>query len=175
MGLPYRAKTIALFFLEMGDRDNIEISPMKMQRLIYFAHGWCLAITDSPLIEESIEAWRYGSVVSNIYYWLRSFGSQPINLKKLEVEPHDLARLENLKHHEQIVHLLHKVWEVYKDYDAITLSEMAYLPASPWDLTRKEVADEKFNVTIDDNQIKHYFIAQSGKSQIGAINQQVAL
>ncbi len=169
MGLPYRAKTIALFFLELGSRDDIEISPMKMQRLIYFAHGWCLAITNSPLIEESIEAWRYGSVIGTIYYWLRSFGSQPIKLKELEIEPQDLMRLEKLKRDEQIMHLLHKVWEVYKDYDAITLSEMAYLPSSPWDETRKEVAAEKFNVTIDDNQIKRYFISQSGKHQVGII------
>lgn len=164
MGLPYRAKTIVLFFLEMGNRDNIEISPMKMQRLIYFAHGWCLAITNSPLIEESIEAWRYGSVISNIYYWLRPFGSQPINRKELDIEPHDLVRLEHLQKDEQIVHLLSKVWDVYKDYDAITLSEMAYLPSSPWATTRQEVADEKFNVTIDDAQIKHYFIAQTHRT-----------
>ncbi len=169
MGLPYRAKTIALFFLELGNKDDIEISPMKMQRLIYFAHGWCLAIRDSPLIQESIEAWPYGSVISNVYYWLRKFGPDPIEHKELEIDAQDQVRLEKLKADGEVVHLLGKVWDVYKKYDAIELSEMTYLPASPWDMTRKEVSDQKFNVTIDDNQIKQFFITQSGKRQMGAV------
>jgi len=170
MGLPYRAKTIALFFLELGDKEGIDISPMKMQKLIYFAHGWCLAINGSPLIEESIEAWRYGPVISNIYYWLRQFGSQPIQLVDLDVEPQDFARLKLLRQDGETVQLLHKVWDVYKGYDAIELSTMTHLPESPWEEARDKVPPEKFNVTIDDKQIRQYFIEQFSKAQMSAVS-----
>ena len=60
MSLPYKAITIAYYFLEQGERENIPISPMKLQKLIYFAHGWCLAIRREALIMESVEAWKYG-------------------------------------------------------------------------------------------------------------------
>ncbi len=169
MGLPYRAKTIALFFLELGEKEKLDISPMKIQKLIYFAHGWCLAITGSLLIEESIEAWRYGPVISNIYYWLRKFGSQPVRFDELDIEPQDFSRLKTLRQKGETVQLLQKVWDVYKGYDAIELSTMTHLPESPWAETRDKVPEEKFNVTIDDQQIRQYFIEQFAKTQVSAV------
>jgi uncharacterized phage-associated protein len=164
MRVPYRAKTIALFFLELGEKDRIPISPMKLQKLIYFAHGWCLAITGQPLIEESIEAWRYGPVISNIYYWFRKFGANPIQLDEIDTDVEDWQRLAKMKRDQETVELLTRVWDVYKGYDALELSEMTHLPTSPWELAREKISDLKFNVTIDDEQIKKYFIQHSAKT-----------
>ena len=155
MGRPYRAKTIAYYFLELGERDNVSISPMKLQKLIYFAHGWCLAITGEPLIEESVDAWMYGPVVADVYYEFKEFGAETIQGKKPDKIIQE--RLEALKKDKQTVQLIDKVWEIYGHYDAFKLSQMTHLPNTPW-LKARSKTPEKLNVTIDDDSIREYFI-----------------
>lgn len=161
MGLPYRAKTIALFFLELGELEGIPITHMKLQKLIYVAHGWCLAIHGKPLIEESIEAWRYGPVIGNVYQWLKHCGSAPIQLKDLYVSDNNQLRLADLKQDKSTVALLERVWDVHKNFDDIKLSGMTHLPTSPWAQVRGKTPENKFNITIDDSLIRDYFVAHA--------------
>ncbi|MEL6469740.1 MAG: type II toxin-antitoxin system antitoxin SocA domain-containing protein [Cyanobacteria bacterium J06623_4] len=154
MGLPYRAKAVANFFLMMGRNEGVPITPLKLQKLIYFAHGWCLAIAKKPLIQESIEAWRYGPVIANLYYEFREFGSHPITRPakytrdaETQIEADDFT-----------VSLLKKVWDEYKAYGPLELSAMTHLPNTPWKVARHKIAPEKFNVTISDELIKEDFL-----------------
>jgi len=47
---------------------------------------------------------------------------------------------------------------------------MTHLPESPWEEARDKVPPEKFNVTIDDKQIRQYFIEQFSKAQMSAVS-----
>ena len=71
---PYRSLAVANWFIE----NLSKITPLKLQKLIYFAHGWHLAIRDQPLIDELVEAWEYGPVIPNVYHEFKVFGNQPI-------------------------------------------------------------------------------------------------
>ena len=51
----YSSKAIANFFLDRGMDDDIEISPMKIIKLVYIAHGYHLAVTDVALIEDYVQ------------------------------------------------------------------------------------------------------------------------
>ena len=65
--MPFSAAAVANEFLHLAHRDDRPITPLKMQKLVYFAHGWHLAITGAPLISEPIQAWQYGPVISSLY------------------------------------------------------------------------------------------------------------
>lgn len=52
----------AAFIARLGPVDA-----MKLQKLLYYAQGWHLAITGQPLFTDSIEAWRDGPVVPAAY------------------------------------------------------------------------------------------------------------
>ncbi|MGM1061601.1 type II toxin-antitoxin system antitoxin SocA domain-containing protein [Saccharothrix sp. Mg75] len=43
-------------------------SPMKLQKLLYYAQAWHLAEHDEPLFDARIEAWRRGPVVPEVYH-----------------------------------------------------------------------------------------------------------
>lgn len=154
MSVPYKATTIANYFLKMGMREDIPISPMKLQKLIYFAHGWCLAICNEALIVESVEAWKYGPVIDSVYYKFQMFGSNPIRSANFRKD----SSLDLLESDTFTVSLLKKIWDVYKNYNAFELSEMTHLPKTPWKEARRGELDKKFNVTIDDDLIREYFI-----------------
>ncbi|MGO9794311.1 MAG: Panacea domain-containing protein [Solirubrobacteraceae bacterium] len=40
---------------------------MKLQKLVYYAQAWHLALHDKPLFREAIEAWANGPVVRELY------------------------------------------------------------------------------------------------------------
>ena len=60
-------------FLEMAFEEKIDVSPMKLQKLLYFANKRYLKDTGSPLFAESFQSWKYGPVLSSIYYEFRSY------------------------------------------------------------------------------------------------------
>lgn len=42
------------------------ITAMKLQKLVYYAQAWSLALEQDPLFEEPIEAWANGPIVRNL-------------------------------------------------------------------------------------------------------------
>src|SRR5215510_7158653 len=73
-GRPYDSKAAANWFLDLGQ----PLTPMKLQKLVYFAHGWSLALTGVPLIKDAVEAWRYGPVIPALYHEFKHNGARPI-------------------------------------------------------------------------------------------------
>jgi len=153
-------KAVANYFLDLGDQDGVPLSPMKLQKLLYYAHGWYLALMDKPLLDESVEAWPWGPVIPSIYHEFKRFGSDPIYDERcLNVVPGPGTKLTwtrpaLLADVERSV--LDKVWSVYKGFTAIQLSNMSHQPGSPWQTTW-DLNDGKRSVDISDDVIKSYF------------------
>jgi len=42
------------------------VSSMKLQKLVYYAQAWALALQDGPLFEDTIEAWPSGPVIRKL-------------------------------------------------------------------------------------------------------------
>ena len=56
----FSPKAIANFFLSLAKQSGEAITPMKLQKLVYYAHGWFAGHTGTPLINETVEAWHTG-------------------------------------------------------------------------------------------------------------------
>ncbi|WP_126245392.1 Panacea domain-containing protein [Chitinophaga rhizosphaerae] len=64
----YTANQIASWFLAYTDTHAGDtISPMKLQKLIYYAQAFHLVQFDKPLFNDKIEAWMHGPTVPSIY------------------------------------------------------------------------------------------------------------
>lgn len=57
---------------------DISISNLKLQKLLYFAQGFSLALVNKPLFEEEIEPWDFGPVVPEVYREYKMFGANDI-------------------------------------------------------------------------------------------------
>jgi uncharacterized phage-associated protein len=68
------AKYILHFFQEAGD----PISNLKLQKLLYYAQGWHLAVHKTPLFGERLEAWVHGPVQPGVYGHYKHFRWNPI-------------------------------------------------------------------------------------------------
>jgi uncharacterized phage-associated protein len=66
-------------FLLTESRERGEIlTNLKLQKLLYYAQAWYLALNDLPLFQEEMEAWVHGPVLPTQYYRFRSFQWKPI-------------------------------------------------------------------------------------------------
>ena len=159
-GPPYKAKAIANFFLAKGEAEGMPLSNMKLQKLVYFAHGWHLALIGAPLIDERIQAWEFGPVVRTLYDEFKSYGSAPITgrAQSLETTGAHLRFFEPdvPSTDTQTVALLDRVWETYKKFNAYQLSALTHTAGSPWDVTWSANTGVR-NVTIDDDAIRTAF------------------
>ena len=128
--MSYYAAQIANEFIRRGLDDGVTIDPLKIQKLVYLAHGWNLAFLKTPLIREEIEAWRYGPVVPELYRQFRNFRYSTID--KQAPVPSDAPRLDD-----QAEALLNEVWRKYGHISGVELSVLSHEPGYAWDLTRR--------------------------------------
>lgn len=138
----YSPKAIANFFIEIAKEHGESVRPMKLQKLVYYAHGWFAGHTNQPLIDEAVEAWQYGPVIPSLYHEFKRFGSNPITAKATDFVDFKIVEVLPPKD-ESVKKFLRNIWTSYGKFTGITLSEMTHAEGSPWDVTRKEKAGVK--------------------------------
>lgn len=74
----YSAKDIAIYIINYCNERDIEITNLKLQKLLYFLQGGFYLVFDKPCFKEDIECWQYGPVVSSVYSEFRKYGSSSI-------------------------------------------------------------------------------------------------
>jgi uncharacterized phage-associated protein len=168
--MQYPVLAVANEFLDIAIKSGCkDITPMKLQKLVYFAHGWFLALTEQPLISERIEAWQYGPVIPSLYRAFKEYGNRPVDQLHFELEfgsDSDEVSFEDIEivtprlnpdessEAQFAVKLIRKVWDSYGKYSPSRLSNATHVPDSPWKQVYKE--GKKFEV-IPDELIKNYF------------------
>ncbi|MFZ0770469.1 MAG: type II toxin-antitoxin system antitoxin SocA domain-containing protein [Candidatus Sulfotelmatobacter sp.] len=160
--MPYTSQQVANEFLELAKRDGQQLTPMQLQKLVYFAYGWYLAITGERLLDERVEAWQWGPVIPSLYSQFKQYGSGPITEpagefyfedRKLTFRPYRL-RSNNPEKDAVALQVIARVWKLYGKYSASQLSSMTHAENSPWSLTPDK---EERGTDIPDDIIKTYF------------------
>lgn len=154
---PYSALAVANSFIELAESHETQLDHMQLQKLIYYAHGWCLAFSDKPLIDEEIQAWPYGPVIESVYHKFKRFGANSIGQVVKSHYGDDLyAPRVNPNDHE-IHELLHEIWRVYGNYSGIQLSNMSHQEGTPWSEVWDSNKDGLRSLSIPNSKIKTYF------------------
>lgn len=165
--MAYDARAIANYFLDLAKRDGEPLNPMKLQKLIYYAHGISLAELDLPLIEERVEAWAYGPVVPSIYQEFKSCGSGAITVKATKIYLDQNRRsfrivtpaiddYPDAQANQKVKEILNTVWDTFGSLSGIQLSKLTHLPGTPWSETIKKYPGRK-GVDISEDLMKHWF------------------
>lgn len=145
--MPYPPAVIANAFLDLAEKDGAELSPMQVQKLVYFSHGWHLAFDKGALSSELAQAWRWGPVFPSLYHALKHWGSGAIK-ERIKV-PWEISD-------DFAPSLVHQVWIVYRDMTAIALSQLSHEPDGPWHTIRTRTHGNR-NVDIPNPLIQDYF------------------
>lgn len=130
----YDPAAVANGFLELGFRESVPIDPMKIQKLCFFAHGYYLASTREPLVNERFQAWKLGPVLPSLYQRMKKFKASPIT-EYGEVYDYALSRWRPAAPPEQDEHyqrVRQFVWNTYGKRESITLSSLTHREGGAW-------------------------------------------
>lgn len=130
--MAYSARAVANSLLELAKQKGIfNISPMKLQKLIFYAQSWHLRLCEEELFNDPIERWQYGPVVRSVYDEFKSYGSYPITSLASDaqgfvptIKPNDTTTKD----------FLNRILDVYGQYTALQLSNMTHQRGTSWSL-----------------------------------------
>lgn len=126
-----------------------DMTPLKLIKMVYVAHGYHLALMDGPLLDTDVEAWRYGPVVPEIYFAVKQFVKKDV--------PADLfvryAECEDGELSADARAVIERVVEVYGEYDGLDMSKVTHKPGTPWSRLYPKAPGD----VMDNNVIQSYY------------------
>lgn len=146
----YNASQVADYFIWLSSQKEVEeggvvegVTPLKLQKLLYFAQAASLALYNKKLFTEEIQAWKYGPVVPNLYHQYKDHLNHPITKARGNYSEID---------DEETQELIQGVWELFDKYSSGELVEITH-QHEPW----KSVFKEGENKVIPVEIIKEYY------------------
>lgn len=124
--------------------DGEGITNLKLQKLVYYAQGFHLAIFDAPLFYENIEAWTHGPVSPDLYVKYKGAGRGLLSVDD-DFDPSVLTDDEK--------GLIDEVYDVFGQFSAWKLRNMTH-EEMPW-MEHEASAD-----VIPHDEMREYFKAR---------------
>ena len=139
----FNAIDIANYFLSLGSEEAGDlISNLKLQKLLYYAQGFHLALFGTSLFNDEIEAWAHGPVVASVYRKYKRHGAQGIPVS---------IDVDFSQYTEETKKLLDEVYSVYGQFSAWKLRDMTH-NEPPW-----KDAYKTPNSVIGQDSMSRYF------------------
>jgi uncharacterized phage-associated protein len=129
------AETLSNYLLSLTDTDSGDaISHLKLQKLLYYAQGFYLAMHHRPLFPERIMAWNHGPVVKEIYTKYKGSGNNPLIVD---------SNFDETSIDEQLKEFINEIYQVFGQFSAWRLREMTHSePTWKNTLQSKEITHE---------------------------------
>lgn len=139
----YKAVDIARRMVQLSIDHKLWITNLQLQKILYFTWVDYYKETGTRLFEDQpFEAWKYGPVVSEVYFEYRSNMARLIFLTK---EPEqDMSDVSG--------HLL-KSLEKYRAVTTRKLVDMAHEEGSPWERCYREGRKERIPFSMIERSV----------------------
>lgn len=162
------SEVVANYFLQKSFNEGISLDQMKLLKLVYIAHGWHCGYFSTPLVNDAVEAWRYGPVIPDLYRKIKHHGRAHIVAPIEGYLPLEQTRLPN----QYTKELLDHVWDRYKGLSGLQLSSLTHQLNTPWDQAWRSNGGDSYHGALISNEsiARHYqeLIANSQSTAAGA-------
>lgn len=155
------AISIANWFITKGNSDNVDITLLKLVKLVYIAHGYILALLEESYINpmyDRVEAWKFGPVIPSVYHTFKHNRDNCIkNKESICTINNNSDKLEFFipKVKDNIVQILNFVWNRYGSKTPSELVSILHRKGTPWEYYYKKGKNNE----IPDYDTKLYYKA----------------
>lgn len=136
-------KKLVNFVIAYCNIHGFTITPMKLQKILYYVQAWYLVKYDKELLfEELPQAWVNGPVYRSVYNQYKDtfYRSTPLILKEIKEVGKDEKILERYKNdlnlEEEQVDIINIILKHYSPLDESKLVLMTHAD-SPWNIARE--------------------------------------
>lgn len=126
------AMELAKYIISKCEQDNVPISNLQLQKILYYIQYESLKKTNNCIFYDDIEAWQFGPVVPNVYYYFCNFGAMPINLK--------FENYKDIITDSQTLNLVNCVVDRQREQNPWDMVKETHKDNGPWYLTFKNGA-----------------------------------
>lgn len=119
---------VANNFLKRGMTEDVAITPLKLQKLVYFLYKEYLKRTGKQMFSERFETWRYGPVVPSIYAEFSSYGDKRIKTYASDSQ----GKIYTVTETGVFRECLDKVWGLYGRHSGTELSSLTHKEGTAW-------------------------------------------
>ncbi|EEV6044720.1 DUF4065 domain-containing protein [Escherichia coli] len=124
------ANNIADYLLFFAHEHGDQITPLKLQKLVFYADAWYMALNnDRELIPNQFEAWVHGPVVRELYNRFSDYKWRAIDE---EIKRPELPN--------GVVNHLDEIYKVFGGFSAYELEQLTH-QEKPWILAREGVQE----------------------------------
>lgn len=146
-------------------RKAEEVTPLALQKMLYFIQGIYMVLFDVELFSEECEAWAHGPVFKDVYEVFKSFKYNPIEDTRFSMLQN---RFNELSDNEKKV--IDLVVESFGMYSGKILEQITHRE-SPWMDARKNcLPGEPSNEVISKESIKEYFSEVARNYEIDSVD-----
>lgn len=145
--------TISYIFEQMK-----EVTPLALQKILYFIQGIYMVLFDKPLYKEDCKAWVHGPVYEEVYDLFKDFKYNPIEDNRFAIFK---DRFEELSEREKMV--IDLVVNTFGKYSGKVLEDITH-EELPWKNARVGYEpSEPSREVISKDEIRKYFISVADK------------
>lgn len=113
-----------------ANREKISVTPMKLQKLLYYVCVKYVKETGTSPISEQFEVWPYGPVVPSVYSEFKPYGASPI--KKLAKNALGESNMVDEGANPLLTDCINYIWDSLKTFNGIELGRRTHLKGSGW-------------------------------------------
>lgn len=141
--------------LQRAFQEDVPVTPMKLQKLLYFTSCEYVKKTDIPMLSEDFCVWQYGPVLPSVYYEFQSYHGGRITSYAQDAEGNSFAYNENESLH--LKQSINRIWGSFKDMSGIQLSKITHEDGSGWSkaFARHETQISKADMKEDDSYTRY--------------------
>jgi uncharacterized phage-associated protein len=125
--------------------QGIKVTPMKLQKLLYFVCKEYVRQTGAMPFSEPFEAWQYGPVLPSVYAEFHAYRKQEI--RKYAKDSLGDVYLANEAANPTLGVCIETIWCNYKTWDAVKLSSLTHQANTAWSIA---VNEDRNTITVDD-------------------------
>lgn len=126
---------VANSILERSIKDNVPVTPMKLQKLLYLTSVVYQHRTGQELLGEQFQAWKWGPVSRSIYDEFRSYGASPIQSYAIDSLGNSLVVAAGAKDSSSahILRAIDDTWNAFKYYTPADLVRITHGAGGAWE------------------------------------------
>ena len=142
--MSYFAVSVANSIIKLAkERGVTDLTPMKLQRLMYFAQFWYVKNFNKFLINDWFSRWEFGPVIPSIYHQLKYYGSNPVSSYIWLLSANNEAIVYMMGNNPAAWNFLNEILDIYGNLDGFELSAITQRDSSAWSSGRSGTAITK--------------------------------